>query len=78
MDDVKINQSKFHYGVNIAIDIRSLLEPKRTGVGEYTFELLDALFKIDKPAPSLPKSGTGFGAIGKYRPRHQIYLWDSD
>ena len=35
-------------GVNIAIDIRSLLEPKRTGVGEYTFELLDALFKIDK------------------------------
>src|SRR3989338_3372269 len=35
-------------GGNIAIDIRSLLEPKRTGVGENTFELLDALFKIDK------------------------------
>lgn len=32
----------------IAIDIRSLLESERTGVGEYTFELLDALFKLDR------------------------------
>lgn len=33
--------------MNIGIDIRSLMEKNRTGVGEYTYELLDALFKID-------------------------------
>ncbi|MDP2684552.1 MAG: glycosyltransferase family 1 protein [bacterium] len=33
---------------NIAVDIRSLMGPIRTGVGEYTFEFLNALFKIDK------------------------------
>lgn len=31
----------------IGIDIRPLLTPMRTGVGEYTVELLNALFKID-------------------------------
>jgi glycosyltransferase involved in cell wall biosynthesis len=34
--------------MNIIIDIRPLLTTPRTGVGEYTFELLDHLFKIDK------------------------------
>lgn len=34
--------------MNIAIDIRSLMQKNRTGVGEYTYELLDALFEIDK------------------------------
>lgn len=34
-------------GMNIAIDIRSLMSPIRTGVGEYTYELLQALFSID-------------------------------
>lgn len=34
--------------MNIAIDIRPLMDPVRTGVGEYTFELLQALFAKDK------------------------------
>lgn len=34
--------------MNIGIDIRPLLSPVRTGVGEYTFELLNAIFQIDK------------------------------
>ena len=34
--------------MNIGIDIRPLMESNRTGVGEYTFELLNALFQIDK------------------------------
>jgi hypothetical protein len=33
--------------MHIGIDIRSLASPVRTGVGEYTFELLNALFAID-------------------------------
>src|SRR3989339_240667 len=32
----------------IGIDIRALMSPVRTGVGEYTYELLNAIFKIDK------------------------------
>jgi len=31
--------------MNIAIDIRSLMNKQRTGVGEYTFELLNAVFR---------------------------------
>ncbi len=34
--------------MNIGIDINPLLSAERTGVGEYTFELLNALFEIDK------------------------------
>jgi glycosyltransferase involved in cell wall biosynthesis len=34
--------------MNIGVDVRSLLEKERSGVGEYTFQLLDALFGIDK------------------------------
>lgn len=34
--------------MNIGIDIRCLLTPSRTGVGEYASELLTALFKIDQ------------------------------
>lgn len=34
--------------MNIGIDINSLLSSSRTGVAEYTFELLNALFSIDK------------------------------
>ncbi len=34
--------------MNIGIDIRSLLEKERSGVGEYIFRLLDAIFSIDK------------------------------
>ncbi|MBU0596790.1 glycosyltransferase family 4 protein [Patescibacteria group bacterium] len=34
--------------MNIAVDTRVLMNPTRTGVGEYTYELLNALFKIDK------------------------------
>ena len=33
--------------MNIGIDIRPLMSPVRTGVGEYTFELLNAIFKED-------------------------------
>jgi len=33
---------------NIAIDVRSLMEEKLTGVGEYTFNLLKSLFSIDQ------------------------------
>ena len=34
--------------MTIAIDIRPLMTAPRTGVGEYTYELLDAIFKIDR------------------------------
>ncbi|PIT88386.1 MAG: hypothetical protein COU29_01190 [Candidatus Magasanikbacteria bacterium CG10_big_fil_rev_8_21_14_0_10_36_32] len=34
--------------MNIGIDIRPMMTSPRTGVGEYTFELLDAVFKIDQ------------------------------
>jgi glycosyltransferase involved in cell wall biosynthesis len=34
--------------MNIGIDIRSILEEKRSGVGEYAFRLLNAVFSIDK------------------------------
>ncbi len=34
--------------MNIGVDIRSLLEKERSGVGEYTYQILDALFCIDK------------------------------
>ncbi len=34
--------------MNIGIDIRPLMSPVRTGVGEYTYELLNALFEIDQ------------------------------
>ena len=34
--------------MNIIIDIRSLTDKKRTGVGEYTYELLDNIFALDK------------------------------
>src|SRR3989339_70980 len=34
--------------MNIAIDIRNLMENEITGVGEYTFNLLTALFELDK------------------------------
>ena len=33
--------------MNIGIDIRPLMSPVRTGVGEYTFELLNAIFNQD-------------------------------
>ncbi len=33
--------------MNIAIDIRSLMETKKSGVAEYTFNLIDNLLKID-------------------------------
>ena len=34
--------------MNIGIDIRPLTSPIRSGVGEYTYALLDAIFTIDK------------------------------
>ena len=34
--------------MNFGIDIRCLMDKQRTGVGEYTFGLLDAVFKIDR------------------------------
>ncbi len=33
--------------MNIGIDIRPLMTKNKTGVGEYTFELLNAIFKLD-------------------------------
>lgn len=33
--------------MNIGIDIRPLMHPTRTGVGEYTYELLNAIFTLD-------------------------------
>ena len=34
--------------LKIGVDIRNLMSPVRTGVAEYTYELLNAVFKIDK------------------------------
>ena len=34
--------------MHIGIDIRPLMSPARSGVGEYTFELLNAIFSIEK------------------------------
>ncbi|TSC83965.1 MAG: hypothetical protein G01um101413_768 [Parcubacteria group bacterium Gr01-1014_13] len=34
--------------LKIGVDIRNLMSPTRTGVGEYTYELLNSVFKIDK------------------------------
>lgn len=34
--------------MRIGVDIRSLMTPYRTGVGEYTYELLNALFSFDR------------------------------
>ena len=34
--------------MNIGIDIRPLMTAPRTGVGEYTYELLNAIFRIDR------------------------------
>lgn len=34
--------------MNIGVDIRPLMTAPRTGVGEYTYELLDAILKIDR------------------------------
>ena len=34
--------------MNIGVDLRALLEKNKTGVGEYTFNLLQAVLKIDK------------------------------
>lgn len=34
--------------MNIGVDIRSLLEKERSGVGEYTLQLLNAVFDADK------------------------------
>jgi len=34
--------------MNIGVDIRPLMSKVRTGVGEYTYELLNAVFEIDK------------------------------
>ena len=34
--------------MNIGIDIRALMDENRTGVGEYIYELLNALFAIDQ------------------------------
>jgi glycosyltransferase involved in cell wall biosynthesis len=34
--------------MNIGVDIRSLMAKNRTGVGEYTLESLNAIFKLDK------------------------------
>ena len=34
--------------MNIGIDIRPLMSSLRTGVGEYTYELLNAIFRIDQ------------------------------
>ena len=33
--------------MKIGVDLRSLQESKRSGVGEYTYKLLDAIFRID-------------------------------
>jgi len=34
--------------MNIGVDVRSLLEKERSGVGEYTYQLLDAIFDINR------------------------------
>jgi glycosyltransferase involved in cell wall biosynthesis len=34
--------------MNIGVDVRSLLEKERSGVGEYTYQLLGAIFDIDR------------------------------
>jgi len=34
--------------MNIGVDIRCLMSPVRTGVGEYTYQLLNAVFAFDK------------------------------
>ena len=34
--------------MNIGVDIRCLMDKERTGVGEYTYNLLKAIFLLDK------------------------------
>jgi hypothetical protein len=34
--------------MNIGVDIRPLMAEHRTGVGEYVYELLNAIFEIDQ------------------------------
>jgi len=54
---------------NIGIDLRSLLSPTRTGVGEYTAELLDAIFKQDK-------KNNYFLFLNSYKNKHDLFsLW---
>ncbi len=58
--------------MKICIDARCLVEKKRTGVGEYTFNLLRTLFEIDKKNQyilflnSWKRNGNDFSWINKY------------
>ncbi len=52
--------------MNIAVDIRSLLEKERSGVGEYTYQLLSALFSIDPVrSPGQKNFSENFSALDR-------------
>ena len=55
--------------MNIGIDIRSLLEEKRSGVGEYAFRLLDAIFSIDPVRSPINHNGLVFKKISEAEER---------
>ncbi len=49
MSDATQTQTKIAaLGMNIGVDIRPLMTEHRTGVGEYVYELLNAIFEIDQ------------------------------
>ncbi len=52
--------------MNIAIDIRSLMTKQRTGVGEYTYELLDAVFLNTNTEDAEKKEDTENIEINQY------------
>jgi glycosyltransferase involved in cell wall biosynthesis len=52
--------------MNIGVDIRSLMSPIRTGVGEYAYELIGAILKIDKPAPGRSRQNQYFLFYNSY------------
>ncbi len=52
--------------MNIGVDIRCLMDKQRTGVGEYTYGLLNALFSIDSDR---------FKQLADYTDENQYFLF---
>ncbi len=47
-EEFKNKSASTRHLMNIGIDIRPLMTTPRTGVGEYTYELLNAILRIDR------------------------------
>ncbi len=62
--------------LKIGIDIRCLMSPNRTGVAEYTYELLNAIFKIDKPTPGRGEQNQYYLFYNSYKDvTEHVPLW---